>query len=375
MASAYTPGLKVSEKTIITKERRLPLMGNVVVKKGDRVKFSDIVAKTDLPGNVELVNVASKLSVEPKELREYMMKKEGDPIRKGDPIAQCTSFFGFFKTLCPSPCDGTLESISTATGQVVIRQNPTPVEIKAFVDGIIDEIIPNEGVVIKTFGTYIQGIFGIGGETVGELITLAKSPDSILDDSLITSAHEGKIIVGGSLITAAAIKKAIACKAKGIIVGGIDDETLRNFLGYDLGVAITGNENKGITLIITEGFGNINMARKTFDLLKANEGKKTSINGATQIRAGVIRPEIIVPKDNMTEKEIGSHSETNLFMEAGSLIRIIRVPHFGEIATVVSLPHEPCKIETEAKVRTVEVQLENGEKFVLPRANVELIEK
>jgi len=375
MANAYTPGLKVSEKTVITKERRLPLVGNVLAKKGDRVKHSDIVAKTELPGNVELVNVVNKLGIDPKEIKEFMLLKEGDRIQKNGPLAQSPGFFGFFKTICASPCSGTIESVSTATGQVVIRQEPTPVSVMAYVDGIVDEVLPNEGVVIKTFGTFIQGIFGVGGETVGELQVLVQKPDSILDDTLINAQHEGKIIVGGSFVTHEAIKKAISFKVKGIIAGGIDDEDLKKFLGYDLGVAITGNEDKGISLVITEGFGKINMATKTFEMLKANTGKRASINGATQIRAGVIRPEIIIPKEGLNEKDISTAEESKLFMEVGGLIRIIRIPHFGAIAKVTNLPPEPFQIETEAKVRTVEVQLENGEIFRLPRANVELIEQ
>jgi len=376
MANAYTPGLKVSESTIISKERRLPLMGEVLVKKGSRVKHSDIVAKTELPGNVELINVVNKLSIDPKEIKDFMLLKEGDKVKKGESIAQSSSFFGMFTTPCPSPCEGTIESISTATGQVVLRQNPTPVEVLSFIDGIVDEILPGEGVVVKTIGAYIQGIFGVGGETVGDLQMVASSPSTVIDEGMINDSHAGKIIVGGALITASAIKKAQACKVKGIIAGGIDDETLKNFLGYDLGVAITGNEKKGITLVITEGFGNINMAGKTFELLKNNAGKRTSVNGATQIRAGVIRPEIIIPKEDLKENDISTQAEANLLMDIGSTVRIIRVPHFGSIAEVVSLPPEPHEIETGAKVRVVEVKIEGtGEKFTLPRANVELIEK
>ncbi len=50
-----------------------------------------------------------------------------------------------------------------------------------------------------------------------------------------------------------------------------------------------------ITLVITEGFGKMAMAHRTFDLLKSKQGMKASVNGATQIRAGVMRPEVIVP--------------------------------------------------------------------------------
>ncbi|MEZ7891961.1 MAG: hypothetical protein QMC67_09440 [Candidatus Wallbacteria bacterium] len=373
--AAYTPGLKVSERTVITKERKLPLRGNVTAKKGDKVKYSDVVAKTELPGNVELVNIANKLSVDPKEVKEFMLKKETEKVKKGEPIAESAGFFGFFKTACPAPCSGTIESISSATGQVVIRQEPTPVEIMGYIDGIVNEVLPNEGVEIKTFGTYIQGIFGVGGEAVGELKLLVNSCDIMLDENLINDSLAGKIVVGGSYVSYNAIKKAITCKVKGIIAGGIDDEALKTFLGYDLGVAITGNENKGISFVITEGFGKINMAQKTFEILKANEGKRVSINGATQIRAGVIRPEIIIPKEGLNETDIANEAEPQLSLEVGGLVRIIRVPHFGKIATVKALPPQPVEIPTGVKVRVLEVEFENGETFTLPRANVELIER
>ena len=57
MAHAYTPGLKVTEGMTIHKERRLPLAGEVLVQAGTIVKAEDVVAKADLPGNVQLVNV------------------------------------------------------------------------------------------------------------------------------------------------------------------------------------------------------------------------------------------------------------------------------------------------------------------------------
>ena len=129
--------------------------------------------------------------------------------------------------------------------------------------------------------------------------------------------HKGKIIVGGSLVTAEALNRAVEVGVKGVIVGGYDAEDLKEFLGYDLGVAITGTEEKGITLVVTEGFGKIQMAKKTYDLLKQSVGMKTSINGATQIRAGVIRPEVVIPhKQNSDKKEIEkSIRNHNVFWE------------------------------------------------------------
>ncbi|MFZ5951724.1 MAG: hypothetical protein ACOYXC_13520, partial [Candidatus Rifleibacteriota bacterium] len=182
-----------------------------------------------------------------------------------------------------------------------------------------------------------------------------------------------KIVVGGSLVTAAALNRAVELGVKGVVVGGYDAHDLKEFLGYDLGVAITGTEDKGITLVVTEGFGKINMAQKTFDLLKNCVGKKASINGATQIRAGVIRPEVVIPIEGA--KLSDSDKSANMGMTIGSLVRIIRQPHFGEVAKVVNLPEQPTKIPTEAKVRVVEIEtLSKAERMILPRANVEIIE-
>ena len=54
MAHAYTPGLKVTEGMTIQKERRLPLEGEVLVETGTTVDAEDVIAKADLPGNVQL---------------------------------------------------------------------------------------------------------------------------------------------------------------------------------------------------------------------------------------------------------------------------------------------------------------------------------
>jgi hypothetical protein len=301
MAHAYTPGLKVTRKTVLRKERRLPLPGEVVVKVGDKVSAETVVAKTELPGNVQPINVAGLLSIPPQEINSVMIKKVNDPVKKGEPIAESKSFFGLFKNTVTSPVDGYIESISNITGQVILREPPIPITVNAYIDGTVVEVIPNEGVVVETTASFIQGIFGIGGETIGEILVVAKSPDEELTKEKITPEMKGKILIGGSYVTSEALKEAVKCGVKGVVVGAIDDKNLKDFLGYDIGVAITGNEQKGITLMITEGFGKLPMAKRTFELFLELNGKKASMNGATQIRAGVIRPEVIVAIPGRTD--------------------------------------------------------------------------
>lgn len=374
MTHAYTPGLKVTDKMLITKKRILPLKGEVLVKIGDKVAPDTVIARTNLPGNVEPINIANILGLPPEDVPEHMLKKEGERVKENEVIARSKSFFGLFSSECKSKSEGTVESISSITGQVLIRGNPIPVEVKAYLQGEVMEVFPKEGVSVSTWGSFVQGIFGIGGETHGEIKILTKDNTEVLTDKHIDKECEGKVIVGGSLVTSPAIKKAISVKAKGIVVGGFDDKDLREFLGYDLGVAITGSEELGITLVVTEGFGQINMAERTFNLLKSKQGQMACINGATQIRAGVIRPELAIPFEGDVHKKIETEELGNIGLDIGTPVRVIREPYFGKLGKVVDLPPALQKLGSESTARVLEVEFQDKTRAIIPRANVEMLE-
>ncbi|MCB5230696.1 MAG: hypothetical protein WCX83_02370 [Candidatus Cloacimonas sp.] len=373
MAQAYSAGLTVTDSIILRKERILPLKGEVLVKKGDKVKADDLVAQTFLPGKVIPLKLANQLGVMPGMLQQFMKVTPGDPIHKGQILAETKGFLGLFKSKVISPIDGEIESISQHTGQALLREPKIPIQVKAFIDGVVIDTIPEEGVVIENKSAYIQGIFGLGHEITGEIKMVAKKPTDLIEDKDITPEYKDKIIVVGSMISLSAVEKAVKVGAKGIITGGIDDQDIKKLLGYDIGVAITGHEKIGLTIVVTEGFGKIDMAEKTFELLKQFEGKIASMHGMTQIRAGVIRPEIIIPLE-FKEEELAAHETKVSSLEIGGTIRVIRQPNFGKIGKITALIEELHTVESETKVRILEAELEDGTKVTLPRANVEVIE-
>jgi len=380
MGEAYTPGLKVKKDLVVRKTRKLPIKGEILVNVGDNVHSDTVVARTHVPGDLKIVRVAQILGIELEDTERYMIRKIEDHVKEDEVIAKSTSFFGLFKTFVRSPVEGTIEHISNVTGQVVIREPPIPVEVKAYVPGTVVNVFTGEGVTIETSAAFIQGIFGIGGETEGKILMVADSPEDVLTDVLIKSDYKGKILIGGSLVTGDALHKAVKAGVRGVIVGGMDDKDLVDFLGYEIGVAITGHEDVGITLILTEGFGKMRMSKRTFALLRSFEGKQASISGATQIRAGVIRPEIIIPFEKRDRKKVREEEELrSKGLEPGTKIRVIRKPYFGALGQVVNLPVELQKVETESRVRVLEATLETqppgAKPVVIPRANVEIIEE
>jgi hypothetical protein len=376
MAHVYTPGLKVHARVRHRVRRVLPIPGDVLKAVGDRVAARDVVARTFMPGDVTPVNLANALSLPPGDVAECMLVKEGDRIETGQTLARTKGVFGMFKSEYQSKLSGTIESISPVTGQLIVRGAPIPVQVEAFLAGEVVEVIPGQGVSIEADVTRIQGIFGVGGEAHGPICMACADHAEELTPALIKPEYKGAVVIGGARMTGAAVRRAIEVGAAAVVSGGMDDQDLKDILGYDLGVAITGSEQIGITLIVTEGFGEIAMAERTFQLLSSRAGQEAAVNGATQIRAGVMRPEILIPcgaAESLGGRDAaGAH--TPGVMDVGAPVRIIRDPHFGVIGTVAALPPEPRVLESESKARVLDVQVAGGGTVTVPRANVELIE-
>jgi hypothetical protein len=372
LASAYTPGLTVSGDIIVRRIRRLPIKGEVLVKEGAAVNPDDVVARAMLPGALQTIKLADQLGVEAKDVPEFFLLKIGDTVTKGQLVAQGKKMFGIFKApTATSDFEGTVESISEVTGNALIREHSIPVDVRAYIKGKVANILPAEGAIIETRCAMVQGIFGVGGERHGTIRVAVASPNDPLEASSIKDDDAGKILIGGSGISYDAITRATQVGVVGLIAGGVKDSDLTRFLGYEIGVAITGQESIGLTLLVTEGFGYLTMAQRTFNLLKSLDGRQASVNGATQIRAGVIRPEIIVP---LAADVAQGHTAAEAFeLTIGTPIRVIREPYFGKLGTVTELPAQLMVVDSGTEVRVLKATIDGEGEVVVPRANVEII--
>lgn len=289
-------GLQLFEDTVVRKERRLPTEGEVLVKPGDKVEPGTVVARgvVENPDVRELMIYAS-LGVNPDMVKNYMLKTTGDDVNKDEVIAIYRSFFGMSTKVARSPIDGRIESLSSVTGRAIIRGHPIQMEVKAHLPGEVVDVIEGEGAVVETRAAVLQGAFGLGGEATGELVFAVDSADVPLTSEEIKAELQGKVVVGGSVATVNALRAAAKNGVSALIVGGVDQKDLTEFLGYEIGVGVTGDEDFGFTLIITEGFGVNPMDQTRFSLLKRHEGRLACVDGTTQIRSRIQRPEVVVP--------------------------------------------------------------------------------
>lgn len=370
MSKSFTPGLKILKKFTIFKDRILPIKGSTKVSLNEIVSSDKIVASSKIPGNVRMVNIANELNIDSDNINECLTVKVGEKVNKNQVIAQSKGLFGLFKAEVKSPIDGEISQVSDVTGQLVILEPPEPINIDAYIPGEICKIYEEEGVQIKSNGTYVQGIIGVGGEKKGKLKVISKPNESVRIED-INSEHKDCILVIGSFLDYEVYQKAKSVGVTGIITGSFSYNSLSEILGYSLGVAITGTEEQ-LTIIITEGFGHVEMSQKTFDLLSVNDNKYISINGSTQIRAGVLRPEVFIYDDKIQDDESNQNID-DLVIALNSRIRVIREPFFGKLGTVIDLPHELHKMESGTMTRVAKIKFDDKTEEIIPRTNLEVI--
>ena len=373
MSQALTPGLQVLADAVVRKTRELPVPGRILCEQGDAVTPDAVVGRAELLGDLNILRIPETLGIEPFEALKGLRVEEGAVIAAGDLVCEHVGLFGLFRSRYHSPVDGAVEFVSQRTGHLGVRLAPHAIELRAYVQGTVTGVEPDKSVTIESRGAFIQGIFGVGGERYGTIRTLDGGPKTILGPAKIPADASGQVLVGGTRPTIEALQSAAEAGAAGLVVGSIDDYALTGYLGYDLGMAVTGHEDVPMTVIVTEGFGWLPVAERTHTLLRSLEGRAASINGATQVRAGAVRPEIIVAREKTRASSIAAERDPAAGLRIGAFVRIIRAPHFGATAEVIALPADPQPIETGTRTRVLNARLDNGDIVTIPRANVELL--
>lgn len=352
------------------KEYKSPVDGVIeeISELTGRVTIREEFGKEEPPVTVD---VASELGCKPQELPGNMLRHVGQEVKKGQMLAKKGEIQAFFTKTSLSPISGIVSEINDRTGKVTISRPFKEVVVSAYISGTVSEVLPGSGCVVETPGTKLNGIFGIGKETHGELRVLTGGPDEVLTPEMIGPDCAGKVIVGGSFASNEALTKALELGVKAVVTGTVNYFNLTKSLGAKLGVGITGQEDINMTVVLMEGFGRLAMRREVWEVFRALEGLPASVNGATQIRAGAIRPEVIVPLPGY-DGPIGEDAVIDEDLRVGMRVRAVCEPHFGMVGTIGEIVREPRAVESEARVPVIVVRVADGRSVAVPRANVEV---
>jgi hypothetical protein len=146
--------------------------------------------------------------------------------------------------------------------------------------GQVDRIVDDTEVFINIQAMKIEGKIGFGGDVGGVLECGNRNSEC---GGIVFVNHVRYEDMKGY------VKKGI----KGLVCNTISYSCLKRFLGKDIGVALTGNEDIPFSLILLHGFSG-NAINNVCTDFSAYTNQYVLLKPYTQIRAGATRPSVYV---------------------------------------------------------------------------------
>ena len=347
------PVLHVLPLTTIVRERVLPVPGKVNMHVNQRVNPTDVVAETTFAREHALLDVARTFGISASEADKLIRVKEGDRLEKDALIAEKP---GLFPTTIKAPRAGRV--MVCGSGQVMMEVGDARIELRAGLPGVVTQIIPDKGVVIRTAGALVQGVWGNGRIDNGQMVSLIEKPDDILVADRLDVSLRGSVILAGQVRDLDTLKAAVALPVRGLILASMPSTLIE--AAYKLRFPI----------LVTEGFGAMPMNTAAFKLLTTNNKREATVNADHLDRYTGTRPEVIIPLPVSSEPEEPNQYER---FELGRHVRMQRPPNAGMLGTISELPPGLSLLPSGLRAPAAEVKLENGEVALVPLVNLEVV--
>ena len=355
-------------------KRQLLGVGEISVSVGAEVVPEEVLGRSNLSRGFSTIRLARDLGVSPLEALKYLTKPLGSTIFKGELLAAKKGLV--FKKEILSPTDGEIMSYDQKNGELRLRFLSKQVPLTSGVYGIVDAVDKTAGIVlIKTLATIVNGVFGFGFERSGVLDFVGGQTAPIRAPQ-ISSAMYQHIVVGGALMSLDALKRAAGIGLEGIITGGLNMGDYKAMVG-SLKEDSRLNEDVGMTIVATEGFGPTPIGDDIYKALKEYQGRYVFINGASR--------HIVLPsgkKDSLVSLRRVSLPVQNGTVEpaelslgelaVGSKVRIVWPPLFGSLGEVVAIDSSPTLLPSGISTVLVTVSTPSR-KVKVPFPNLELV--
>jgi len=265
-----------------------------------------------------------------------------------------------------SPAVGRIREISVTGGYMILAPLYQATELPAHLDGTVVDMPDSSTLVIRGYGYQYQGVLGYGGEQVGYLKPILNENRDLTADDLPENAT-GSVLLARGGVTLEALKKAEKLGVKGFILGTLHPAVLREYSHEDPLTIMGQRMDIPFTLILMQGFGSP-MPENLYQSIAVHNGMRVSIDGSTQLRAGVQRPQIMIALPE-SEPEETFTPVVHQSLLPGDQVILIREPHFGETATILAVSSKLEKTEAETMAAVVNLRLENGHELQVPVQN------
>lgn len=347
------PVLHVLPLTTIVRQRVLPVAGKVNMHVNQRVNPTDVVAEATFAREHVLLDVARTFGISANDADKLIRVQAGDRLNKDALVAEKP---GLIPHSIKAPRAGRV--MVAGSGQVLMEVGDARIELRAGLPGLVTQVIPDKGVVIRTAGALVQGVWGNGRIDNGLMVSLLEKPDDVLTAGRLDVSLRGSVILGGQVRDLDTLKAAAELPVRGLILSSIPSTLIQS--AYQMKYPI----------MVTEGFGALPMNSAAFKLLTTNNKREATVNADHVDRYTGTRPEVIIPLPISSEPEEPNKYEV---FEIGRPVRMRRPPYAGMIGTISNLPAGLSQLPSGLRAVAAEVKLENGESVLVPLVNLEVV--
>lgn len=341
--------LRFQKDAVIRIERRLPGPGKLLIRVGDAVKPDDVIGEAQVSGGFRKINLSQILSISGAEISKALLKGAGQTVYKGEPLARSKKFLGLRTQVYLSPVDGILEDVTD--GEVTIRFVPAEIKLTAGFSGTIESISEGESVIVRTTVAKVRGVTGVGRERFGTFKVVGHPGEFLLPQHLDASAV-GKIVIGGAIVTADTIEKALAIGVKGLVAGGIN---FHDTLGWSEGSDI------GLTIVSLEGYGFHAIGPDIMDQIAAYDGQYGGISGE--------RSELYIASGvEGKDKEVPAWRE----VKVGDTVRVVAGADLGKLGPVTKVSSDEKPLQSGLRSKLLSFKYQDGE-VEAPWQNLEIV--
>jgi hypothetical protein len=344
----------------LRRERTLPAIGEVVVQPNQHVEAADVVAHALIADAHVLVDVARELGVPADKVTSFMLKQDGDPVKKSEPIARRRTALGLGSKIVYSPVEGYLMFVRG--GKALLAAIAKEFELRAGIPGVVANVEHEHGVVIETTGALLEGVWGNGQEAYAVMNMLGSSPNAALLSEQIDVSMRSTLLAVGTVQDEAAFRRLSEMSVRGLIVGSLDSALIPAVMKLE------------IPVMVTDGFGAQGFSTPAYNLLASNAGREVWLNARVWDRFAGGRPEVIIPLPSPGQSPaLPVDGEA---LAAGKRVRVRRGPEAGVVGTIQSLSEQRMRLPNgvRAYVAYVESEEAPGQAFTIPFANLEILE-
>ena len=280
--------------------------------------------------------------------------------------------FTRMEMVAPYTCHVTV--VSKEEGRIEMMPLFKNSELQAGMDGVVKEI-PEPGVcILASYGYRYVGAVGYGDQGAGPLRYIA-CEDKLLEAKSLDNNAQGCIIVAPQGASLEALQVAADVQVAGMVLGSLDMDVLKAFSGQNP-LRSTGQlMTLPYPILLIRGFEGAISADDCRELASLN-GRHAFVDANTQLRAGVTRPELLVP----IPEDIALHHERMLAddepqngqanVQESDIVLLIREPYFGSYAKLVSVNAQLQKTKAGTYAVMAKVCLvDSGKTLSVPLAN------